>query len=116
VARDNWRLTVRDGPDVQKLSFGTLEQALDAVRETVERVRRQGDLPDINALRDFSPNQRVHARIEVSGPGRLRAPKAGIDVMGNGAVMAYRGTVNKQALGADSLAEALDRLRETLSG
>jgi len=77
-------------------------------------VRRQGNLRAISALRDFSPGQRVHARIELSGPGLLRGREGGVDVMGDGAVVAYRGAIRKEALPADSLDEALDHLREAL--
>ena len=116
MARGSWRITVRQGPDVEKLSFASLDQALGATRERIERVRREGGLPPINALRDFPPGQRVHARIELVGPRRMRPPRAGIDVMGDGSIVAYRGTLSKEPLGADSLEQALDRVGEALGG
>lgn len=78
-------------------------------------MRREGNLPAIGALRDFSPEQRVHARIELSGPGILRSKEGGIDVMGDGSVVAYTGAIRKQALPADSPDEALERLREAFA-
>jgi hypothetical protein len=78
-------------------------------------VRREGHLKGISALRDFSPGQRVHARVELSGPGFLRGREGGIDVMGDGAVVAYKGAIRKEPLPADSLDEALDCLREALT-
>jgi hypothetical protein len=93
----------------------TLDAAIAEVREAVDRVRREGRLPAISALRDFSPGQRVHARVELSGPGLLRGKEGGIDVMGDGSVVAYRGAIRKEALPADSLDEAVEKLREALA-
>lgn len=114
MAQGTWRLTVRQGSDVVKLKFDSLDQTLSAAHERVQRARREGNLPAINALRDFEPGQRVHARIELSGPGLLRAPSGGIDVMGDGGIVAYSGAVRKQPLGADSLDDAIDQLRAAL--
>ena len=111
----SWRVTVRHGPKVKREKFDSLEDALAHAREAADRVRREGRLPDINALRDIRSDQRVHARIEVSGKGLLRGPEAGLDVKGDGSVVPYRGAVNKQPLEADSLDDAVERLREALS-
>ncbi len=66
-------------------------------------------------LREFTPDQRVLARIEVSGPGMIRSPEGGIDVMGDGALIAYSGTIRKEPIEADSLDDAIERLREALA-
>ena len=57
-----------------------------------------------------TPDQRVHARIEISGPGLIRAPEGGIDVMGDGTAIAYTGAIRKEPIEADSLDEAFERL------
>ena len=116
MARGAWRLTVRHGSRVQKLRFESAQAAIDGARDQIDRVRREGNLPPIFALRDFEPGQRVHARIEVSGPGLLRPPQGGIDVTGDGSVVAYTGAVRKQPLGADTIDELLERLRSALVG
>jgi hypothetical protein len=69
----------------------------------------------ISAVRDFSPGQRVNARIELSGPGFLRGREGGVDVMGDGSVVAYKGAIRKDLLPADSLDEAFEHLREALT-
>jgi hypothetical protein len=111
----SWKLTVRHGPRVDRESFDDIEAALARVRERLEAVRREGNLPPISALRDFSPEQRVHARFELDGPGLFRGPKGGIDLMGDGSVVTYTGSIRKEPLGADSLDDAIERLREALS-
>jgi hypothetical protein len=45
----------------------------------------------------------------------VRGPEAGIDVMGDGAVVVYRGAIRKQPLEADTLDEAFARLRSSLA-
>jgi hypothetical protein len=66
-------------------------------------------------LREFTPDQRVQVRIEVSGPGLIRSPEGGIDVMGDGALVAYTGGIRKEPIAADSLDEAIQRLGDALA-
>ena len=110
-----WKLTVRHGSQVEREKVETLDEALADVGRRLEEIRREGGLPPINALRDFTPGQRVHARFELDGPGLLRGPKGGIDLMGDGSAVAYTGTIRKEPLGADSLNDAIERLRDALS-
>jgi hypothetical protein len=112
----SWKVTVRHGSQVKRERFETLNDALTEARAKVDQVRREGGLPEISAFRDYAPDQRVHARIEISGPGLLRTPEGGLDVMGDGSVVSYRGAIRKHPLGATSLDEAFERLREALGG
>ena len=112
----SWKVTVRHGSQVKRERFETLEEALGEARDRVDRVRREGGLPEISAFRDYAPDQRVHARIEISGPGLIRSPEGGLDVMGDGSVVTYRRAIRKQPLGATSLDDAFARLREALGG
>jgi len=80
----------------------------------VEEVQREDGLPTISAFRTHTPDQRVQARIEISGPGLIRSPEGGIDVMGNGHAIAYTGAIRKETIDADSLDQAFSRLREVL--
>jgi hypothetical protein len=106
---------VRHGPRVERQSFDALDRALGEAKSTVEGLRREGRLGTVKMLREFTPDQRVHARIEITGPGLLRRRQGGIDVMGNGSVIAYRGAVRKEEIDADTLDEAFARLREALA-
>jgi hypothetical protein len=109
-----WKVTIRHGSNVGREKFGTLEEAIEDARGRVEEIRREDRLPSISFIRDFSPNQRVAARIELSGPGLIRAPEGGIDVMGDGSAIAYTGAVRKEPIEADSLDQAFERLGEAL--
>ncbi len=74
----------------------------------------EGRLGSVSAFREYTPDRRVQARIEVSGKGLLRGPEAGLDVMGDGSLVPYRGTIFKRALQAESVDEAIERIRESL--
>jgi hypothetical protein len=109
-----WKVTVRHGSNVGREKFSSLEGALDDTRRRVDEIRREDRLPPISFIRDFSPDQRVAARIEISGPGLIRAPEGGIDVMGDGAAIIYTGAMRKEPIDADSLDEAFERLGQAL--
>ena len=110
----SWKVTVRHGSNVGREKFGSLDEAIAEARYRVEQVLREGRLPPISSIRDFSSGQRVQARIEISGPGLIRSPEGGIDVMGDGAAVAYTGTIRKETIEADSLGQAFERLRAIL--
>jgi hypothetical protein len=99
---------------VGREKFGSLDEAIAEARRRVEEVHREDRLPPISMLRDFSPAERVQARIEISGPGLIRSPEGGIDVMGDGHAIAYTGAIRKETIEADSLDHALARLRDAL--
>ncbi len=112
----SWKVTVRHGSDVGREKFATLDQAIDEARRRVDQVLREDRLPPVRSIRDFSPGQRVQARIEISGPGLIRSPEGGIDVMGDGTAIAYTGAIRKETIEADSLGQAFERLRANLQG
>jgi hypothetical protein len=111
-----WRVTERHGSEVTKGKFDTLEEALEHARGRVDAALREGRLGTVKMLREFTPDQRVASRIEVSGARLFRGPEAGLDVMGDGTVVAYRGAIRKEALAADTLDEAFERIAEALLG
>jgi hypothetical protein len=111
----SWKVTVRHGPEVKRERVETLDQAVEEARGYLDAARREARLGTVSMLRDFTPDVRVQARVEISSPGLLRSREGGIDLMGDGSTIAYRGTVRKRRLDADSLDEALERLREALA-
>jgi hypothetical protein len=111
-----WRVTERHGSEVTKGRFDTLDEALEHARDRVDAALREGRLGTVKMLREFTPDQRVASRIEISGAKLFRGPEAGIDVMGDGSVEAYRGAVRKEHLPADTLDEAFDGIRRALQG
>ena len=52
----------------------------------------------MKALREFSAADRVAARLEISSGGWLRGAAAGVDVMGDGSVVAFTGGVRREPL------------------
>jgi hypothetical protein len=109
-----WKVTVRHGSSVGREKFDSLDEAVAETRRRVQEIQREDRLPHISMLRDFTPEEQVNARIEISGPGIFRSPEGGIDVMGDGHAIAYTGSVRKEQIHADSLEEAFDRLRDAL--
>ena len=110
----SWKVTVRHGSTVGAEKFATLDEAIDEARQQVEEFRREGGLPAISAFREHTPDQRVHARIEISGPGLIRHPEGGIDVMGDGHAIAYTGAIRKDTIEAGNLDQAFEHLRASL--
>ena len=111
----SWKVTVRHGSDVGREKFDSLDEAIEDARRRVEEIRREDRLPPRGMLRDFTPEEQVQARIEISGPGLIRGREGGIDVMGDGKAIAYTGAIRKQQLEAGSLGEAFERLRDSLA-
>ncbi|HEY6771755.1 MAG TPA: hypothetical protein VI035_04820 [Solirubrobacterales bacterium] len=112
----SWKVTVRHGSQVGREKFDSLDEAIADARRRVDEIRQEDRLPPVSMLRDFTPEEQVQARIEISGPGLFRAPEGGIDVMGDGNAIAYTGTVRKERIDADSLDDAFERLRDALIG
>ena len=108
----SWRVTVRDGPRVQKLRAAALEEALDLV-EREARVLAAGPrrrTVDLRA-RSFEPQQQVAGRVELAGP-RVRA---GVDVRGDGAAEAWTGRVRRQVVEQEDRESPYDALRRVLA-
>jgi len=109
-----WKLTIRDGSDVEHLSFGELGEAVGAMRERALAIRAEGPVDSVSTLRDFGPEDRVRARLQLSGKGFLRKPVAGIDERGDGTFMPYRGGVRREELDPSGHDTPFDLVRETL--
>lgn len=67
-------------------------------------------------LRQFEPEVRVAARLELSTGGFLRKRDAGVDVMGDGTLVAYSGGIRRRELarGRD-LDAAVEAMRAAIS-
>lgn len=99
MGRDGrYTLTVRHGPEVRRERMESLEQAIDQLQRRAQQIRSEGPLRKVSSLRDFEPEQRVHARLEISTGGILRGRDAGVDVMGDGTLVPYRGGVRRTEL------------------
>lgn len=109
-----WRLTVRNGSEVEHVSFDDLDEAVAAMRERAMEIRAEGPVEGVSTLRDFAPGDQVRARLQLSGKGWLRKPTAGIDLRGDGTFMPYRGSVRREELDASSDATPFETVRKTL--
>jgi hypothetical protein len=109
-----WKLTVRHGSDVEHESFNGLDEAVAAMRERAMAIRAEGPAKAVSALRDFGPEQQVHARLQISGKGLLRKPVAGVDVRGDGTFMPFRGGVTREELDPSGHDTPFDTVRESL--
>jgi len=110
-----WRLTVRHGSNVSRDRFESLEAAIEELRRQAEAIRSEGPLRKVSSLRDFEPGQRVHARLEISTGGLLRSRDAGLDVMGDGALVPYRGGLRRTELELQREQSPFDAIAEALA-
>jgi hypothetical protein len=109
-----WKLTIRHGSDVEHETFDDLDKAVAAMRERALAIRAEGPVKAVSALRDFGPEQQVHARLQLTGKGLLRKPVAGVDVRGDGTFMPFRGNVVREELDPTDYETPFDLVRETL--
>jgi hypothetical protein len=93
-------LTIRSGPKVTREKHGSLGEAIAALRSHTESIRAEGRLSEVSMIRTYEPGDRVKARLEVSTGGPFRGRDAGIDVMGDGRLVPYRGGIFRKELDA----------------
>ncbi len=107
-----WRITVRNGPKVEKLKAEGLEEALDLL-EREARVLSAGPGRRTVSLRmrEFPPQQQVAGRVELAGPG----VRAGVDVRGDGAAEAWTGRLRRRVVEQEGRESPYDALRRVLA-
>ncbi len=93
-----WKLTVRRGSEVSRLRFDDLDAAVEQARREIEELRAEGPLQRASMLRSFEPSEQVKARLEISGRGLLRPPTAGVDLRGDGSLVAFSGSLAREEL------------------
>jgi hypothetical protein len=111
-----WKLTVRNGSEVEHGSFDDLDEAISEMRRRALEIRAEGPMEPVSTLRDFTPEDLVRARLQLSGKGLLHRPVAGIDVRGDGAFMPYRGGVRREELDPSGDKTPFETVRKTLEG
>jgi hypothetical protein len=115
-----WRVKVRLGPKVEKLRCETLPEALDAVEERGREAAAEPHAHAVDiAVRQYTPGDQIAARVELMGPQRLRPiVHAGLDVHGDGSVVAWSGGVRREAItmvGGETAYAALRRAVQSTS-
>ena len=94
-----YKLTTRRGPKVERESFDDLNAAIEALERHAKDIRSQGPLPARSMVRDFEPGDLVAGRVEISTGGMLRGgATAGVDVMGDGRYVAFRGGIGRDEI------------------
>ena len=109
-----WKLTVRNGSDVDHDSFDDLGEAVAAMRERALAIRAEGPADRVQSLRDFEPADQVNARLQLSSGGLLRKSVAGVDVRGDGTFVPFKGGVVREELDPTHHETPFDLVRETL--
>jgi hypothetical protein len=107
-----WRVTVRNGPKVERMPAESLDEALDTVelhaRAAANTERRA---PVDTRVRRYEPGDQVAVRAELRGPG----VNAGIDVRGDGSVGAWSGRVRRRAIEPADDENVYEALRRAVS-
>jgi hypothetical protein len=100
---------------VRNERFDALVEALDAIEARGRELERSAGTSAVGGrlIRRFAPVQQVIARLELSGPGRLRA---GIDVRGDGSSEGFTGRVRRKLIEQHRGESPYDALRRTLDG
>jgi hypothetical protein len=111
---EEYALTVRAGAKVRKNRYAALGEALEAMERQGRELEQSADgRPEGGTLmRRLEPVQIVTARLELSGPRRLRA---GVDVRGDGSSEAFTGRLRRRVIEQQSGESAYDALRRRLT-
>lgn len=109
-----YRLTVRAGPKARRERFDDLDEAIEEMEREATEIRRAGRLADVKMLRTFEAGDRVAGRLELSTGGMLRGTAAGIDVMGDGELVAFTGGMRREKLKPRRDESPFDAVRKAL--
>lgn len=112
--RDRWTLTFRHGPRVERDRFDRLEDGIADLQRRIEEVRSEGPLGSAKMFREYEPGRRVQARGELSRGGVFRSVTAGIDLMGDGTLVPFRGSVLRRLLEGEEETDPFEALRTVL--
>src|SRR5262249_37336073 len=114
-SRVSWKVTVRIGPDVEKVRADTLDEALDAVElhgRAASNTERRGTVD--TRVRRYEAGDQVAARVELTG----RGVAVGVDVRGDGGVQAWTGRLRRRPIeleDGETPFEAVRRIAQSTS-
>lgn len=108
-----WRLTLRAQGRVEKRTFPSQDEALDALEAECRAIATAGRRNAVTvARRTYEPIVQVQARAELRGPGRAAA---GVDVRGDGSTEAYVGRMRRSVVAQEKGESAYAALRRVLA-
>jgi hypothetical protein len=110
----SYTLTIRAGARVRKERAADLDEALRLLEEEGRSLEQGADgrAEGGTLIRRLEPVQVVVARLELSGPGRVRA---GVDVRGDGSSEAFKGRFRRQVVEQRGGESSYDALRRELA-
>jgi hypothetical protein len=105
-----YTLTTRIGGKVEHEHFDDLPAALGALERRGHALQGQADADVVGGslMRRYQPQDQVTARLELSGPRRLRV---GVDVRGDGSALAFTGRLVRRPVDRAGNESAYDALR-----
>ena len=109
-----WHLTIRHGSAVRKGDYVDLHEAVAAMRAAAAEIVREGPLSTAQGFREYDPAEQVAARLELSSGGAWRGREAGIDVMGDGALVPFSGVLRRRRLDGRTPEQAFDAVEAAL--
>ena len=68
------------------------------MRAAAAEIVRLGPRKPVAGFREYDPGEQVAARLAIWSGGMLRGREAGIDVMGDGALIPYAGVMRRRRL------------------
>jgi hypothetical protein len=110
-----YTVTVRKGARVERERYADLGQALREIERQGRELEHAPELPSVGGslLRRIEPAHQVAARVELAGPGRLRA---GIDVRGDGSTEGFTGRLRRRVISQRDGETPYDALRRVVEG
>ena len=109
-----YTLTARIRGKVTHERFDDLAGALDELERRGHALQGRADADVVGGslMRRFEPEDQVTARLELSGPGRVRA---GVDVRGDGSAVPFTGRLIRKQVERRRGESAYDALRRSVS-
>jgi hypothetical protein len=111
---DAYTLTIRAGAKVRKTQHPGLGEALRELEREAREIEADADERPTGGtlVRKLEPVQIVVARLELAGPGRVRA---GVDVRGDGSSEAFTGRLRRRVVEQRDGESPYDALRRELT-
>lgn len=110
-----YTVTVRRGPKVDRQRYDDLGEALREIERQGRALEQAPEVPSVGGrlLRRIEPAHQVAARVELAGPGRLRA---GVDVRGDGSTESFTGRLRRRVIEQRGGETPYDALRRAVEG
>ena len=110
-----YTVTVRKGPKVERERYDDLREALREIERQGRELEQSPKVPSVGGrlLRRIEPSHQVAARVELAGPGRLRA---GVDIRGDGSTESFTGRLRRRVIDLRGGETPYDALRRVVEG